>query len=121
MKTLGNLIWIIFGGLLWAIALFALGILCCVTIIGIPLGLQVFKMAGFVLWPFGKQVKTFKISKLYTILNVIWAIFFGWEIALGFLITGILYCITIIGIPFGKQYFKLMKFIFFPLGKSFTK
>ena len=106
MKTLGNIIWVVFGGLLWAACLLAAGVLYCITIIGISLGIQLFKMAGFVIWPFGKKITTYKTNTLSTILNIVWAIFIGWEFAIGFAITGLLYCITIIGIPFGKQYFK---------------
>ena len=97
------------------------GIICCVTVIGIPIGLQLFKMAGFVIWPFGKSVQFTKVTGFKTFLNVLWAIFCGWEFALGFFFTGLIYCITIIGIPFGRQYFKLAKFIFLPLGREFVK
>ena len=121
MKVLGNIIWFIFGGLEWCIMLLLAGIICCITIVGIPVGKQLFKMAGFVIWPFGKEVKFTKITGFRTFLNVLWAIFFGWEYACGFFITGAIYCITIIGIPFGKQYFKLAKFIFLPLGREFVK
>ena len=119
MKLIGNILWVILGGLVWSIALFLNGLLCCVTIVGIPVGIQLFKMAGFVLWPFGKQVSDVKAKGLKFVLNVIWAVLFGWEYALGFLITGLLFCITIIGIPFGKQYFKLASFIILPLGREF--
>lgn len=119
MKILGNIIWIILGGIEWALLLFLGGVLSCITIIGIPLGIQLFKMAGFVLWPFGKKVKEVKVTGLKTVLNIIWAVLFGWEIALGFLITGVIFCITIIGIPFGKQYFKLARFVILPLGSDF--
>ena len=119
MKTLGNIIWVLLGGFFWALSLVLSGVIWCITIIGIPIGLQLFKMAGFVLWPFGKNVVDGKPSGFKTVLNVLWAILFGWEFALGFLLTGVIFCITIIGIPFGKQYFKLAKFIFLPLGKEF--
>ena len=119
MKTLGNILWVLLGGLEWAIALFFEGIICCVSIIGIPVGLQLFKLCKFVLWPFGKKVTPVKPSGLKKVLNIIWAIFFGWETALGFLLFGVLCCITIIGIPFGKQYFKMAKFVLLPLGNDF--
>lgn len=119
MKLLGNLIWLIFGGLIWSIALAALGALCCVTIIGIPVGIQLFKMAGFVILPFGKTVIPNKPSGFKLVLNVIWAVLFGWGIALGFLATGLVYCVTIIGIPFGLQYFKIASFVLLPLGHDF--
>ena len=121
MKTLGNIIWVIFGGFFWAVADFLTGLLLCITIIGIPVGLQMFKLAGFVLWPFGKKVTAVKPSGFKTVLNVIWAILFGWEMALGYLLTGVIFCITIIGIPFGRQYFKIAHFVLLPLGNAFVK
>ena len=119
MKTLGNILWVLLGGLCWAIALFIEGVLCCVTIIGIPVGLQLFKLGKFVLWPFGKKVVPVNPSGAKKVLNIIWAILAGWETALGFLLFGVLCCITIIGIPFGKQYFKMAKFVLLPLGNDF--
>lgn len=121
MKTIGNILWVIFGGFFWALGLGAAGILCCITIIGIPVGLQLFKMAGFVLWPFGKTVVDASVTGWKTFVNILWAIFFGWEFALGFLLVGVIFCITLIGIPFGRQYFKLAQFILLPLGHEFQK
>lgn len=121
MKTLGNILWLIFGGLYWSVCLFVLGAICCVTIIGIPLGLQLFKMAKFVFLPFGKEVYSEKITGFKTFLNVVWAILCGWECWLGYILYGLICCITIVGIPFGKQYFKLANFIFLPLGRNFRK
>ena len=119
MELFANVFWFIFGGLFWCIADFLAGILACVTIIGIPIGLQLFKMAGFVLWPFGKQVEAVSTNGLKGILNFVWAILFGWEMALGYCLTGILYCITVIGIPFGRQFFKIAHFVLMPLGRTF--
>jgi uncharacterized membrane protein YccF (DUF307 family) len=116
MKTVGNVIWFIFGGLFWAIASIIAGVIWCITIIGIPVGLQMFKFAKFVIWPFGKQVKEQNITGFKTIINILWIIFGGIEMALGFVITGLLLCITIVGIPFGKQYFKMARFVLTPLG-----
>ena len=122
MKTIGNIIWVIFGGLEWAIVLLCAGIVCCCTVVLIPVGIQQFKMAGFVLWPFGKTVVVDKPNGIFKkLVNVIWCILFGWELALCYLIFGLIFCITIIGIPFGKQYFKLAKFILLPIGKKFEK
>ena len=114
MSFLGNLIWFILGGLFIALAWFLFGLLLCITIIGIPLGIQFFKLSFFVLFPFGKEVQT-NFDK-YPILNLIWIILFGWEMAIGHLILGILFCITIIGIPFGKQWFKLTSLALIPFG-----
>ena len=120
MGTLGNVLWIIFGGLFASIVAFISGILACITIIGIPVGLQMFKFAKFVLLPFGKEVREVNVTGFKTVVNIIWAIFVGWEYALAYLLIGVLFCITIIGIPFGKQYFKMVSFVLLPLGRDFT-
>ena len=120
MKTLGNIIWLIFGGLFSSISWLFLGIVWCVTIIGIPIGLQCFKFAGLVLWPFGKDIEyTNSTGKIF--LNVLWILFGGLKMALFEFVLGILFCITIIGIPFGKQYFKMGKLAFMPLGAKVVK
>ena len=106
MNFLGNLIWLIFGGLVGAISWFLAGCLWCITIIGIPVGLQCFKIAGLSLWPFGKQV-VYSSSSMSLIVNIIWLIVSGLPLAIGHFISGLLLCITIIGIPFGRQSFKL--------------
>lgn len=116
MKLLGNIIWFIFGGLISAIGWFLLGLLLCITIIGIPFGKQCFKFAKLVIAPFGKKVNT-NFGK-HPIINILWAIFFGWEMALSNLLLGVVYCITIIGIPFGKQWFKMASISFIPFGAS---
>lgn len=121
MKTFGNILWFIFGGLEWAIALVLEALCCFVSLIGIPVGIQLFKMAGFVIWPFGKQVQEVNINGFKKFCNVLWAITGGWISAALFGLCGIIFFVTIIGIPFGKQYFKLAKFIILPLGKGFVK
>ena len=114
MKIISNILWIILGGiwlaLLWVIS----GILFCITIVGIPFGLQCFKAARLSLFPYGKKVEL-DYGK-HPVANVLWAIFGGWEMALIHLFLGILCCITIIGIPKGIQCFKIMKLSFFPFG-----
>jgi len=114
MKLLGNIIWALFTGIWSALYYFFTGILMCITIIGIPFGKVCFRMAKLVIAPFGKDVKSNFGS--HPIANVIWLILFGWEMALGYLFIGIIYCITIIGIPFGKQCFKLAKLSLIPFG-----
>ena len=114
MKLLGNILWLLLGGLVIALSYFIAGLLLCVTIIGIPFGIQAFKMGRLVLYPFGTEVKT-EFNE-HPIANILWAIFFGWEIALGHLLFGLLLCVTIIGIPFGLQWFKLAKLAFIPFG-----
>lgn len=114
MRTIGNIIWIILGGLFTALAWLILGIILCITIIGIPFGKQCFKFAKLTLAPFGKTVKT-KFGS-HPIMNIIWLILFGWEMALGYLASGIICCVTIIGIPFGLQAFKLVPLSLIPFG-----
>ncbi len=116
MKTLGNIIWFLLIGLWTAIGYLIAGLLFCITIIGIPFGKQCFKLATLVLTPFGKTVKT-NFGK-HPIANIIWLVLFGWEIFLGYLVVGLIFCITIIGIPFGKQCFKLAILSLMPFGAN---
>ena len=116
MKTIGNILWFLFTGLGSAIAWVTTGIIWCITIIGIPFGKQCFKLAGLSLFPFGKTVVT--NFGAHPIANVLWIIFGGFSLALSFLFAGIIWCITIIGIPFGKQCFKLAKLALIPFGAS---
>lgn len=116
MRTIANIIWIIFGGLITALGWALLGILLCITIIGIPFGSQCFKCAKLTLAPFGKDVKLDFDS--HPIANILWAIFVGWEMSLFCIISGIACCITIIGIPVALQVFKLAKLSFIPFGSE---
>ena len=106
MNTLGNILWFIFGGLFSGILWLLAGLIWCITIIGIPIGLQCFKFASLSMWPFGKEI-VYGSGMFSLLVNVIWIVFFGLEMAVANLIIGCLWCITIIGIPFGKQFFKL--------------
>ena len=119
MRILSNIIWIIFGGLWLALLWGFIGILLCITIVGIPFGLQCFKMAKLSFAPYGKKVVL--NLKAHPIANTLWAIIGGWEMALVYLFIGILNCITIIGISRGIQCFKFMKLAFFPFGAKITK
>ena len=116
MSLIGNIIWLVLGGILGAVAWFIAGLLLCVTIIGIPFGLQCFKIAGFVLWPFGREVEIGDFGACGLLLNVLWILFLGWELAGFHLAVGALLCITIIGIPFGIQHFKLAMLGLVPFG-----
>ena len=120
MNFIGNLIWIILGGLLISAYYALMGLVFCITIIGIPFGLQLFKMAGFALLPFGRNVVPGRSDGgcLYILMNVIWIIFGGIEIALMHLGLGLCFCITIIGIPFGIQNFKMALLALVPFGKE---
>jgi uncharacterized membrane protein YccF (DUF307 family) len=120
MRTLGNIIWVVFGG--WAIALeYAISsIALMITIIGIPFGLQTFKLADLALWPFGRtsRKKENRSGIINTIMNIIWFFIGGLWIALTHVGLGIIFFITIIGIPFGKQHFKLAKVALTPFGRE---
>ena len=116
MNFLGNIIWLLFGGIVAAIAWFLAGIILCITIIGIPFGIQCFKISAFVLWPFGQEIEIGNFGVGGLLLNIIWLIIFGWEFAIFHLIVGAIFCITIIGIPFGFQHFKLAKLGLIPFG-----
>lgn len=115
MRLLGNLIWFFFGGFVGALGWFLAGCLWSITIIGIPVGVQCFKIAGLSLWPFGKEV-VYSTSGVSLIVNIIWLIVSGLPLAIGHLISGLLLCVTIIGIPFGRQSFKLAQLALMPFG-----
>src|SRR6218665_1020090 len=119
MNLIGNLIWLIFGGFFAAFGYFMGGLVLCVTIIGMPWGLQCFKMAGLVLWPFGKKVISDSSQKgcLSIFFNLIWIVCGGLYTAFVHLIMGFILCITVIGIPWGKQHFKLLEISLMPFGK----
>lgn len=117
MKLIGNILWFICGGLISGLSWLAAGILWCITIVGIPIGLQCFKFAGLSFWPFGKEV-VYGGGTLSTIANLFWLIISGIPLALENLILGLICCITIIGIPFGKQFFKIAKLALTPFGAS---
>ena len=120
MKLLGNIIWFVFGGLFLALGYLFTGLILCITIIGIPFGIQVIKLSGLALWPFGKEVRYKKQTTgcLNTGMNLLWILIGGLWLALAHAVTGLIYCITIIGIPFGKQHFKLASIILTPFGRE---
>ena len=119
MKTIGNVLWLLLTGFVAGVSWFFTGLFWCITIIGIPFGKQCFKIARLVIWPFGYEAKT-NFDK-HPIANVIWIVFGGFALSLGFILAGILWCITIIGIPFGKQCFKLAKLAIIPFGATIEK
>jgi uncharacterized membrane protein YccF (DUF307 family) len=121
MSLLGNVLWIILGGgiLLFLEYLFG-GIVLCVTIIGIPFGIQCIKLSLLALLPFGKEVRRSEKSAgvLSTVMNLIWILFGGIWIALTHVVFAILCAITIIGLPFAKQHMKLATLSLTPFGKE---
>ena len=120
MNFLGNIIWLIFGGLLAAFGYIFGGFVLCITIIGIPWGLQCFKLAGLVLWPFGKKIINTSSSSgcLSLLCNIIWLLSGGLYTAIVHLVFALILFITIIGIPFARQHLKLVELSLMPFGKQ---
>jgi len=116
MYFIGNIIWLLLGGIIAFILWMLAGLILCITIIGIPFGIQCFKIAEFVLWPFGKEIELGNFGAGGLLLNIIWILFFGWEFAIFHVVIGLILCITIIGIPFGLQHFKFAKLGLIPFG-----
>ena len=117
MKIIGNILWFVFGGFLSGLGWVLAGCLWCITIIGIPIGTQCFKFAGLAFFPFGKEV-VYGGGTISLLANILWLIISGIPMAVGNFITGCLWCITIVGIPFGKQFFKIAKLSLMPFGAS---
>ena len=119
MRTLGNILWLVFAGIWMAISYAIAGVIMCILIITIPFGIASFRMAGYALWPFGRTVVSKPTSGVMSgIGNVIWFILAGLWIAIGPVITGVILCIFIITIPFGIASFKMAGLALFPLGKE---
>jgi uncharacterized membrane protein YccF (DUF307 family) len=120
MNLLGNLIWLIFGGIIIAIEYFIGSLILMITIVGIPFGIQTLKMGALALWPFGRDTRVDVRASgcLYILMNVIWLVCGGICIAISHALFGLLLCITIIGIPFGMQHFKLTAIALNPFGRD---
>lgn len=127
MTLIGNIIWFVFGGLIMGLAWWLAGILCFISIIGIPWGKACFVIGQFTFWPFGKEAVNRKqksgeddigTGTLGLIGNVLWLIFMGIWLAIGHIVSGVLCCLTIIGIPFGIQHFKLVPISLMPIGMT---
>ena len=120
MRILGNIIWLVFGGIFVALEYFVGGLLLCLTIIGIPFGIQVFKLGILSLWPMGHSVVGEKYAGgcLSLCMNILWILVGGIWIAVSHLLLGVLFYITLIGIPFGIQHFKLAGLALTPFGKN---
>lgn len=115
VSTIGNIIWILLGGIFTALGWCLLGIIFYITIVGIPLGRQAFKMAGLTLAPFGKTI-TYGGGAPSMVANIFWVIIAGIPMAISYVVIGAVYCITIIGIPIGVQCFKMAKLSLLPFG-----
>ncbi len=119
MRTVGNVLWLLLAGLALAIGYALAGIVSCLLIITIPFGIASFRLAGYVIWPFGRVVVDRPASTpvLVFLANLLWLIFAGWWLALAHLAFGLLLCLTIIGIPFGIASFKMVPLAIVPLGR----
>ncbi len=120
MKTIGNILWLVLAGVWLAIGYVLAGIINCVLILTIPFGIQAFKLAGYALWPFGRMVvhRPDRDVALGCLGNAIWFVFGGVWLALGHLVTGLLLCITVVGIPLGVASFKMAGLALAPFGKE---
>jgi uncharacterized membrane protein YccF (DUF307 family) len=120
MNLLGNIIWLIFGGIVIAVEYFIGSIVLMITIVGIPFGIQTLKMAALAIWPFGRYTVVHSRASgcLYILMNLIWLLFGGIWIALSHAVFGLILCITIVGIPFGLQHFKLTAIALSPFGRD---
>ncbi len=120
MKFIGNVLWLIFGGLGIALEYLISSLILMLTIIGIPFGMQTLKLAIFALWPFGREVVPNRNASgfLTVLMNIIWFLIGGFWIALSHLVVGLLLAITIIGLPFANRHFKMIPLALFPFGKD---
>jgi uncharacterized membrane protein YccF (DUF307 family) len=119
LKTILNLIWLVLSGFWLFLGYLAAGLLLCITVIGIPFGIAAFRVGLYALWPFGQTVVDRRDAGAASCVgNVLWLVLAGWWLALGHIVTGILLCVTIIGIPLGIANFKLIPVSLLPLGKE---
>lgn len=119
MRTLGNLLWFVLAGFWLALGYVAAGIVAFVLIITIPFGIASFRLAGFVIWPFGRTVVWRREAGVWSLIgNVIWILVVGWELAVAHLVAGLLLCITVVGIPLGVAAWKMVPLALIPLGRK---
>jgi uncharacterized membrane protein YccF (DUF307 family) len=122
MRVVLNLIWLVLAGFWMAIGYVIAGIICCILIITIPFGIASFRIASYALWPFGRTaVRRPTAGVMSAIGNVIWLIVAGIWLAIGHIITGVLLCITIIGVPLGIASFKMVPISLLPLGREIVR
>jgi uncharacterized membrane protein YccF (DUF307 family) len=122
VKTILNILWLVLCGIWLAIAYTVMGVIMCILIITIPFGIASFRLAGYVLWPFGRTVVPKPSAGAGSFIgNVLWFILAGLWIAIAHIVTGIALCLTIIGIPLGIADFKLAMVAVAPLGKDIVR
>lgn len=119
MRTILNIIWVIFAGAWLFLGYVAAGVLLCIPIFTIPWAIASFRIANYSLWPFGRQIVDKPMTGVFAFLgNVIWVLVAGWWLAIGHIVSGVALCVTIIGIPMGIADFKLVPVSLMPLGKQ---
>src|SRR5690625_5756404 len=119
MRTVGNILWLVLAGWWLALAYLIAGVIACVLIITIPFGIASFRLASYVVWPFGRRTVFRPDVGVWSIIgNILWIVLLGWELAIAHLVAGLLLCITIIGIPFGIACWKMVPLAFLPLGQQ---
>ncbi|MGW8379220.1 YccF domain-containing protein [Streptomyces sp. ODS28] len=119
MRTLLNLIWFVLSGLWMAIGYVLAGLICCILIVTIPFGIASFRIAGYVVWPFGRTTVERRGAGLASgVGNVIWIVFAGLWLTIGHITAGVALCLSIIGIPFGIAHFKMIPISLMPLGRD---
>ncbi|WP_144795880.1 YccF domain-containing protein [Microbacterium paludicola] len=122
MRTILNIIWVVFAGWVLFLGYVLAGILLCIPIITIPWAIASFRTAGYALWPFGRQIVEKPTSGVGAFLgNVVWVVLAGWWLALGHIVSGIALCLTIIGIPMAIADFKMVPISLMPLGKDIVR
>jgi uncharacterized membrane protein YccF (DUF307 family) len=119
VRTIGNVLWFLLAGVWLAIGYVVAGLIAFVLIITIPFGIAAFRLAGFVVWPFGRTAVWRREAGVWSVIgNVVWVLLLGWELALLHLIAGLVLCVTIIGIPFGIACWKMVPLALLPLGRE---
>ncbi len=120
MSFLGNLVWLVFGGFVAGMGYILGGLATCLTIVGIPFGIQSIKLGVATLTPFGREIVVRPESGgfLEALFNILWAVLFGWEIAVAHLVHAAILALTIVGLPFASQHLKLIPLALFPFGKE---
>lgn len=120
MNSIGNIIWLFLGGILIALIYYIVGLLMCLTVIGIPFGVQLFKLGTYAMWPFGHELVNGPNEPgcLSTIMNLVWILLGWWEIAVLHLFFGLIFIVSIVGIPWGLQHLRLAIASVFPFGKE---
>lgn len=119
MRTLGNVLWFVLAGWWLALAYVVAGLVACVLIVTIPFGIASFRLAAYVVWPFGRTTVWRRDAGVWSVVgNVVWVIFFGWELAVAHLLAGLLLMVTVVGIPLGLACWKMVPIALLPLGRE---